>query len=363
MFSRASRAFSYVLSGRGLSTTSKFYQKVAVLGASGGIGQPTSLLLKQSPLVSHLSLYDIAHVKGVAADLSHIETRAQVTAHDGPSQLADCLKDADIVLIPAGVPRKPGMTRDDLFNTNASIVAQLTHACALHCPKAMICIITNPVNCTVPIAAEMLKKNGVYDPHRLFGVTTLDVVRSNTFIADAKAKNRCTKGFLSGHWRPFRGNNLAGHFTVFASSFVPAVSSIALGCYTRISGTFPFHRQNEREKLTTRIQNAGTEVVEAKAGAGSATLSMAYSGVRFATSLMEAMTGRAGVVECAFVQSDVSECEFFATPITLGPNGVERNMGIGKLNEYEIELLKIVIPELKKNIKRGKEFAATFKPI
>lgn len=45
---------------------------------------------------------------------------------------------------------------------------------------------------------------------------------------------------------------------------------------------------------------------------------MAYSGVRFATSLMEAMTGRAGVVECAFVQSDVSECEFFATPITLG---------------------------------------------
>uniref|UniRef100_A0A183BC67 Malate dehydrogenase, mitochondrial n=1 Tax=Echinostoma caproni TaxID=27848 RepID=A0A183BC67_9TREM len=66
------------------------------------------LLLKQSPLVSHLALYDIVHVKGVAADLSHIETRARVTAHDGPSHLADCLKDADVVLIPAGVPRKPG---------------------------------------------------------------------------------------------------------------------------------------------------------------------------------------------------------------------------------------------------------------
>lgn len=59
--------------------------------------------------MTHLALYDIAHVKGVAADLSHIETRARVTAHDGPSHLADCLKDADIVLIPAGVPRKPGM--------------------------------------------------------------------------------------------------------------------------------------------------------------------------------------------------------------------------------------------------------------
>ena len=52
--------------------------KVAVLGASGGIGQPLSLLLKNSPLVSKLSLYDIAHTPGVAADLSHIETRASV---------------------------------------------------------------------------------------------------------------------------------------------------------------------------------------------------------------------------------------------------------------------------------------------
>lgn len=52
--------------------------KVAVLGASGGIGQPLSLLLKNSPLVSRLTLYDIAHTPGVGADLSHIETRAHV---------------------------------------------------------------------------------------------------------------------------------------------------------------------------------------------------------------------------------------------------------------------------------------------
>lgn len=49
-----------------------------MLGASGGIGQPLSLLLKNSPLVSRLTLYDIAHTPGVAADLSHIETRANV---------------------------------------------------------------------------------------------------------------------------------------------------------------------------------------------------------------------------------------------------------------------------------------------
>lgn len=61
-------------------------------------------------------------------------------------------------MIPAGVPRKPGMTRDDLFATNAGIVRDLIKGCAKACPKAMIGIITNPVNSTVPIAAEVLKK-------------------------------------------------------------------------------------------------------------------------------------------------------------------------------------------------------------
>lgn len=64
----------------------------------------------------------------------------------------------EVVIIPAGVPRKPGMTRDDLFNTNASIVRDLAAAVAKSCPKALIGIISNPVNSTVPIACETLAK-------------------------------------------------------------------------------------------------------------------------------------------------------------------------------------------------------------
>ena len=92
--------------------------KVTVLGASGGIGQPLSLLLKQSPLISQLALYDIAHTPGVAADLSHIETRAKVTGHLGPDELGAALKDSDVVLIPAGVPRKPGKLKAPLKKLN-----------------------------------------------------------------------------------------------------------------------------------------------------------------------------------------------------------------------------------------------------
>lgn len=82
--------------------------KVAVAGASGGIGQPLSLLLKQSPLVTELSLYDIVHTPGVAADLSHIDTPAKVQGFNGAENLETALKNADVVIIPAGVPRKPG---------------------------------------------------------------------------------------------------------------------------------------------------------------------------------------------------------------------------------------------------------------
>jgi len=100
----------------------------------------------------------------------------------GNDQLGPALDGIDLVIIPAGVPRKPGMTRDDLFNINAGIVRTLIEGVAKHCPRAFINIISNPVNSTVPVAAEVLKLAGVYDPKRLFGVTTLDVVRANTFV-------------------------------------------------------------------------------------------------------------------------------------------------------------------------------------
>merc|ERR1711915_492807 len=111
MFSRFQQPLAIL--GRQLSTSATNNTAVAVMGASGGIGQPLSMLLKLNPAVTKLNLYDIVHTPGVAADLSHIETKAATTGFVG----------AEIVVIPAGVPRKPGMTRDDLFNTNASIVA------------------------------------------------------------------------------------------------------------------------------------------------------------------------------------------------------------------------------------------------
>lgn len=310
--------------------------KVVVLGASGGIGQPLSLLLKQSKVITKLALYDIAHTPGVAADLSHMNTKAQVTGHIGEEQLHEALKGADVVVIPAGVPRKPGMTRDDLFNTNASIVRDLIDATAINCPRAMIAIISNPVNSTVPIAAEVLKKRGVFDPNRLFGVTTLDVVRANTFVAEAKGLDASVVNI------PVIGGHAGVTIIPVFSQAKPAVS-------------FP---KDQHVALVKRIQDAGTEVVKAKAGAGSATLSMAYAGARFALSLVSALNGQPDVIECGYVASNVTEASYFSTPLVLGKNGLEKNLGLGRLDAYEEQLVKEAIPELKSSIKKGEDFVA-----
>lgn len=79
-----------------------------MLGAAGGIGQPLALLLKNDPNITSLSLYDIVGTPGVAADLSHIETKACVKGYMGPEQLGEALQGSNVVVIPAGVPRKPG---------------------------------------------------------------------------------------------------------------------------------------------------------------------------------------------------------------------------------------------------------------
>ncbi|CAA9996536.1 unnamed protein product [Nesidiocoris tenuis] len=308
--------------------------KVAVCGASGGIGQPLALLLKQSPLVTKLSLYDIVHTPGVAADLSHIDSPAVTSGHNGPENLKDALSGMDVVIIPAGVPRKPGMTRDDLFNTNASIVRDLAEACAKYCPKALIGIISNPVNSTVPIASEVLKKAGTYDKRRIFGVTTLDVVRSNAFIAEAKKLDP----------RKVNVPVIGGHAGI---TIIPVIS--------QATPSVSFEK-NQLEALTLRIQDAGTEVVKAKAGSGSATLSMAYAGARFAFSLCKAINGESNVVECAYIASDITESPYFATPIKLGKDGVADNLGLGKLSSYEQDLVQAAIPELQKSIKKGEDF-------
>lgn len=325
------------ISTRQFSSSARNAYKVTVLGAAGGIGQPLSLLMKLNPKVTQLSLYDLRLGKGVATDLSHIPTNSTVTGY-GPENdgLATALKGSDVVLIPAGVPRKPGMTRDDLFNTNASIVRDLAKAAAETCPNASLLIISNPVNSTVPIVSEVLKSKGVYNPKKLFGVTTLDVLRSSRFLSEVVGTNPANETVTV----------VGGHSGV---TIVPLLSQTK-------------HKDLPKEQydaLVHRIQFGGDEVVQAKDGAGSATLSMAQAGARMAGSVLKGLAGEADITEPTFIDSPLFKSEgveFFSSRVTLGPEGVKEVHPLGTLSSVEEEMVATAKETLKKNIQKGIDF-------
>lgn len=319
--------------------------KVALLGASGGIGQPLTLLLKLNPMIAELAFYDIKQaatpVVGVAADISHINTSAVVKGYAGDEEIEACLTGCSTVVITAGVPRKPGMTRDDLFKINAKIVKGLAEACAKHCPKAMILVITNPVNSTVPIVTEVFKKAGVYDSRRIVGVTQLDVLRANTFAAEKSGSDpKITDVPVVG-----------GH----AGETIVALLSQAQPPLPKMS-------QADIEALDKHVQEAGTEVVEAKGGAGSATLSMAYAAAKCVESVLMGLSG-VKQIACAYVNVEELgvagvDTEYFAGKVEFGPSGIHGMLPLpASITDYEKKRIEQALSKLKGDIKTGIEFA------
>jgi len=315
--------------------------KVCVCGGAGGIGQPLSMLMAMDERVGELSIYDLSvsmvPAEGVAADLSHIERPSKVKAYSLDIKsgkkpvdvMEECLKGCDLVLIPAGVPRKPGMDRADLLNVNIGIAKDLMEACAKFCPNAMVGLIVNPVNSVVPAMCELYTQRGL-DPRRICGVTTLDVVRANKFVHEATGApmESIQVSVVGGH----AGATILPLFSQDAAAATMSADSIAA--------------------MDKRVQDAGTEVVTAKAGKGSATLSMAYAGARFGRAVLAGLDGERRM-ECSYVMSSVTELPFFTSKVTFGPKGVEEVHPLGALSAHEQKRLEEAKKLLKVEIEDG----------
>jgi malate dehydrogenase len=220
-------------------------------------------------------------------------------------------------------------------------------------PDAHILVISNPVNSTVPIVAATLEKAGVFDPRRVFGVTTLDVVRAARFLA----------GVVGALPKDTPVTVVGGHS---GATIVPLLSQLPYG--KTVTG-------EQYQALVHRIQYGGDEVVKAKDGAGSATLSMAYAGAKFTNLILRGLNGEKGIITPTFVKSPLyadQGIDFFSSNVELGvscfsfssakllislkPNGVEKIYPIGELSAEEKKLIAACLPELKKNIEKGKTF-------
>lgn len=354
--------------------------KVTILGAAGGIGQPLALLLMlHSEYIQHLAIYDLVHVKGISADLSHIDRQCKVTFHVGPDELADAVRGAKVIVVPAGLAQKPGMSRDDLFGSNAKIMYNLARVCAQVAPEAMLAIISNPVNSLVPLTCEVYnyvmqeqakqhqqpdgkhadkqKSEGKHSAfhdcfRRIFGVTTLDVVRSSTLTARSAFFKAEPNGLFRDPYKiqvPVVGGHAGKTIIPLLSQATPKIDKKRLVEDKATTST-----------LIESIQQAGIEVLNAKKGAGSATLSMAYSACRFTISLLRALQGEQNIVECAYVRHQhpvVQDLDYFSTPLVLGKDGYVRSMGLGKVMPFEQQMIDNAVKELRSSVAKGEDFA------
>ncbi|KAH6653008.1 lactate/malate dehydrogenase [Truncatella angustata] len=239
------------------------------------------------------------------------------------------------------------MTRDDLFKTNASIIRDIFTEVARTSPEAISCVVTNPVNSTVPVASEALRLGGAFNATRLFGVTTLDLVRASTFIAHALGGVHDPKQFKV----PVIGGHSGGTIIPLYSQSEPKVD---LGA-------------EELSKVIHRVQFGGDEIVQSKQGAGSATTCMAYAGFRFIKALLTARSGTPVVEEAYIYLPGVPGGEqiaaklgvdYFAVKVVLGATGAAKALDFGTLSGNEQRLLDIGLKDVKINIQAGQAFMA-----
>merc|ERR1719472_499197 len=276
--------------------------KVCVVGGAGGIGQPLALLMSKNPLVKELAIIDLnvamVPAEGVQADLSHIEGPCKVTStvltlneDKAIDKAVDALSGCHLVLVPAGVPRKPGQDRKDLLNINCDIAKGTVEACAKFCPDAVVGLIVNPVNSVVPAMCELWKMKGL-NPKKIVGITTLDCVRAEKFVHEITGSplGEISIPVIGGHAGttilPLFSQNV--HLAKIAADKIP--------------------------DLDKKTQDAGTEVVAAKNGKGSATLSMGYAGARLGRAVLAGLAGQS-TTECAYVASNVSELPYFTSKV------------------------------------------------
>merc|ERR550514_1761010 len=276
---------------------------------------------------------------GVAADLSHINRKTKVKSYafDKDDRYVDkaqeCLTGCHLIMIPAGVPRKPGQDRKDLLNINAGIAKNIVEACAKFCPNAVVGLIVNPVNSVVPAMCELWKKKGL-SPMKIVGVTTLDCVRAEKFVHEITGK-------------PLEEINIpviGGH----AGVTILPVFSQNTHAKTIAADKIP--------DLDKKTQDAGTIVVAAKNGKGSATLSMGYAGARLGRAVLAGLAGTP-TEACAYVQSSVSKAPYFASKVTFGKTGVETVHQTGPLSSYEQGRLNSLLPTLMEEVQAGLDYA------
>jgi malate dehydrogenase len=292
--------------------------KITVVGA-GNVGATTSQRLAEKSLARTVVLVDV--VEGVpqgkgldqweSAPIELFDTKLVGT--NGYDETAD----SDIVVITAGIARKPGMSRDDLLNTNANIVKQVAEQVKSSSPNAIIIMVSNPLD----VMAYVAKQVTGFPRERVLGMAgVLDTARYRSFLAEA----------IDVSVQDIQAMVLGGH----GDTMVPLIST------TTVSG-IPITKFIDKAKLdeiVTRTRNGGAEIVKfLKTG------SAYYAPSAAAVEMCEAIAfDRKRILPCAaWLQGEYGMRDLFlGVPCKLGRNGLEQIIEVDLSNDEKAALQK-----------------------
>jgi malate dehydrogenase len=290
--------------------------KVTVVGA-GNVGATCAQAIAEKGYVQEVVLLDIKEgfAEGKALDLwqtapiNYYDTRLVGSTNDY-SKTAD----SEVVVITSGVPRKPGMSRDDLISINAGIVKSVTENIVKYSPKAKIIIVSNPLDVMTYCAYLAANKPKT----EVFGMAgILDTARYRAFLAEA----------LDVNPKDIQAILMGGH----GDTMVP------LPRYTTVSG-IPVTELIEEDKLNAIIERTKT--------GGGELVNLLGTSAWYAPGTAAAQMVEAIVLDqkrifpvCAYLQGEFGLNDIYVgVPVKLGKNGIEEIVEI-KLNEEEKELL------------------------
>jgi len=287
-------------------------KKVSIFGA-GNVGASLAQLLVLSG-IADASLIDVAPglAQGKALDLSQARPLYPADVKVEGSTDPAIIKGSDLVVITAGITRKPGMSRDQLLETNARIVAQCASAAKKYAPKAIIIVVSNPLDAMTWLAQ---KKSG-FEKRRVMGMAgILDSARFISFLANA----------LAASVKDIQALVLGGH----GDQMVPLLSS-ATWQGRPVADLIP---RNQLEKIVERTRNAGAEIVSlmntsafySPAAAAFTMLKAVFSDEKRLFPCSVALSGQYGVKDL-----------YLGVPVILGKEGVEKVVEL-KLSKAEKE--------------------------
>lgn len=292
-------------------------KKISVIGA-GFTGATTAFMLAQKEL-GDIVLVDIPDkeqpTKGKALDMMESTPVQGVDANIiGTSDYKDTA-DSDVVVITAGIPRKPGMSRDDLVNTNAKIMKSVTKEIVEHSPNCVIVVLSNPVDA---MTYTVHKESG-FPKNRVIGQAgVLDTTRFRTFVAqELNLSVEDVTGFVLG---------------VHGDNMVPLVR------YS-YAGGIPLQKlipQDRLDAIVERTRKGGGEIVELL-GNGSAY----YAPAAALTQMVEAIVKnkRRVLPSIALLEGEYGYNDLFlGVPTVLGGNGLEEIIELDLTEEEKQEL-------------------------